>query len=65
MNNIAKIVSLITFGLIIVPCLLLFAGLIGIDLVKWLALLGTIGWFLATPIWMSRELPIDASEVEI
>ncbi|EGF24654.1 hypothetical protein RBWH47_00783 [Rhodopirellula baltica WH47] len=34
-------------------------------MVKSIALFGTIGWFVFTPIWMSRKLPIDAAEVEI
>ncbi|WP_182866612.1 hypothetical protein [Stieleria mannarensis] len=65
MQSIAKIVSLITLGLVALPCLLYFAGAIGIDAVKWTALAGTIGWFLSTPVWMSRKLSIDADEVEI
>lgn len=65
MSHIAKIISLITLGLVVVPCFLFFAGAIGLDAVKWAALAGTIGWFAATPFWMSRELPIDSSEVEI
>ena len=65
MYNAAKITSLITLSLVVVPCLLYFADLIDLNAVKWAALAGTIGWFIATPLWMSRELPIDASEVEI
>ena len=65
MNNLAKTASLITLCLVIIPCLLYFAGMIGLDTVKWTALVGTIGWFIATPLWMSRKLPVDASEVEI
>lgn len=65
MYTAAKIASLITLSLVIVPCLLYFGGLIDLDTVKWTALAGTIGWFIATPLWMSRELPIDATEVEI
>ena len=65
MNNIAKVVSLIALGLVIVPCVMHFMGMIGLDAVKLAALVGTIGWFAATPMWMSRELPVDASEVEI
>ena len=65
MNNIAKLASLGTFGLVTLPCLLYFAGTMGLEAVKWAALGGTIGWFIATPMWMSRELPIDAKEVEI
>ncbi len=65
MNNIPKIVSLITLGFVIVPCLLYFAGVIGLEAVKWTGIAGTIGWFIATPMWMSRELSVDAGEVEI
>lgn len=65
MNNITKIVSLIALGMVVVPCLLYFLGTIDLGAVKWIALAGTIGWFIATPLWMSRELPVDAAEVEI
>ncbi|TWT82349.1 hypothetical protein CA13_38110 [Planctomycetes bacterium CA13] len=65
MNMPAKLVSLVALGTVIIPCLLYFVGAIGIDAVKWAALVGTIVWFIATPMWMSRELPKDATEVEI
>lgn len=65
MNHVAKIVSLITLSLVIFPCLFYFAGAIELDTVKWTALAGTLGWFVATPLWMSRELSIDSSQVEI
>lgn len=65
MNNIAKLASFVTLGLVTVPCLLYFAGAMGLEAVKWAALAGTIGWFIATPLWMRGELPVDASEVEI
>ena len=38
---------------------------VDLDSVKWAALAGTVGWFAFTPLWMSREVPIDAAEVEI
>lgn len=65
MHHIAKLASLITLCLVIGPCLLYFMGMIGLDAVKLAALLGTVGWFIATPMWMSRALPVDATEVEI
>ncbi|WP_372895726.1 hypothetical protein [Stieleria sp.] len=65
MNTIAKVISLITLSLVVVPCLLYFVGAIELDAVKWAALAGTIGWFISTPLWMSRKLPVDATEVEI
>ncbi|EMI15949.1 putative membrane protein [Rhodopirellula maiorica SM1] len=65
MNAIAKTVSLIALCAVIVPCLLYFAGAIDLAAVKWTAFAGTICWFVATPMWMSRELPKDAAQVEI
>ncbi len=65
MNLPAKIVSLVALSAVIIPCLLYFTGAIGLDAVKWAALAGTIGWFIATPMWMSQKLPKDAAEVEI
>ncbi len=60
-----KIVSLVALAATIVPCLLYFGGMMSHDAVKLAALIGTIVWFIATPLWMSRELPVDAAEVEI
>lgn len=65
MSNITKTVSLIALGFVVIPCLMFFAGAIGLDAAKLLALIGTFAWFAATPLWMSRKLPIDAAEVEI
>ncbi|MCO8121289.1 hypothetical protein NHH03_06030 [Stieleria sp. TO1_6] len=65
MYAIAKAASLISLCCVILPCLLHFAGLIGLETVKITALVGTIGWFIATPVWMSRKLPVDAAEVDI
>ena len=65
MNYPATIGSLVALLIVIAPCGLYFAGTISLDAVKWSALTGTIGWFIATPMWMNRELPIDAGEVEI
>lgn len=65
MKNLAVVVSLLALGATIISCLLFSAGAVGHDVVKWTALAGTILWFIATPIWMGRELAIDATEVEI
>ena len=64
MQKPAKIISLIALSLVIIPCLLFFSGAIGLAAVKWTALVGTIGWFVTTPMWMGLKLPVDASEVE-
>jgi hypothetical protein len=65
MCNAAKLASFIALAATIVPSLLYFSGTMEHEMVKWIALLGTIVWFIATPLWMGRELPVDASEVEI
>ncbi len=57
MNDVPKMFSLITLGFVILPCLLYFCSLVGFDAVKWTAVVGTIGWFIAMPMWMSRPLP--------
>ena len=65
MRNVPKLASLLALSLVVFPCLLFFLGLIELGFVKSTALVGTLGWFIATPLWMSRDLPLDASEVEI
>ena len=65
MKKTAKLVSIVALCATVVPCLLYFAGVIGQDAVKGTALAGTVLWFIATPLWMGRELPVDAAEVEI
>lgn len=65
MKTPAKVVSWIALAATIVPSVLAFAGLLSLDAVRWIALAATIIWFVATPMWMGRELPIDADQVEI
>lgn len=65
MKTFAKVVSLVALAAVIVPCLLFFGGVIGHEPVKLAAFIGSIVWFMATPFWMGRQLPIDAQEVEI
>lgn len=64
-QTVAKTVSLLALTMVIAPCLLYFAGWVGQEVVTSTALVGTALWFVATPVWMGRELPIDAAEVEI
>lgn len=65
MNKIAKIISLIALLVTVLPSGLFFVGAIDLSMVKTLTLIGTIAWFISTPLWMSRKLPPDAAEVEI
>ena len=65
MKTIAKIISILALAATIVPCVLFFVGVVGHSTVTSAALIGTLAWLVSTPIWMGRELPIDATEVEI
>lgn len=60
-----KIVSLFALAATIAPCLLYLAGMTSHETVKLAALIGTVAWFIATPMWMGRKLSVDATEVEI
>ena len=64
MNSIAKTVSLIALAVTILPSAFYFLGLVDIDPMKWISLAGTIAWFVATPMWMGREAPVERLEVE-
>ncbi len=65
MKSPLKLVSLLALLATILPSLLYFKGMMGHEAVKWITLTGTIVWFIATPLWMGRELPLGADEVEI
>ena len=60
----SKIISLLALAATIAPCLLYFGGTIEHGAVKVAALIGTVVWFIATPMWMGRDAPIDAKEVD-
>ena len=55
MKSATKIVSLVSLLASVVPSVLYFGGLMGHEAVKAIALVGTIAWFVATPMWMGRE----------
>ena len=57
MMRITQLFSLLSLALVIVPCVMFFAGAIGLESMKSLILAGTVGWFFATPVWMSRTSP--------
>lgn len=62
---VCKIVSLVSLLLTIIPCILFFTGTLGHEAVKTVALIGTVVWFISTPLWMGRDLSPADSEVEI
>jgi hypothetical protein len=65
MTRCAKFGSLLALALVIGPAGLYFLGQIELPGVKAATLAGTILWFVATPRWMGRKLPVDADQVEI
>ncbi len=60
-----KTLSLAALVLTIFPSLLYVTGVLTLDTVKWIALVGTLVWFAATPLWMGRTLEPDADQVKI
>lgn len=64
MNSIAKIISPIALAVTLVPCVLYFFGMLAIEPMKWIALAGTIAWFVATPMWMGRDVQVDDSHAK-
>jgi hypothetical protein len=54
MRTLARFVSGVALVGTIVPSLLLFAGVVSLDQMKWWMLLATLAWFGATPMWMDR-----------
>ncbi len=64
MNTISKLVSWVGLAATVVPCLLYYVEIIDLDAVKLITLIGTIIWFIATPLWMGRESVATANEGE-
>jgi len=64
MQRSMKIISLMALTLVVAPSLLYVVGASGLETAKWTALVGTVGWFLSAPMWMSRKLSVDAKGVE-
>ena len=65
MIGLTKFLSLFALAASIIPSCLFYSGTLGHEQVKWSAIIGTLVWFLATPNWMGKQLPVDAAEVEI
>jgi hypothetical protein len=50
----ARLVSLAALLGTIVPPVLFFTGQMDLDAMRLWMLVATVGWFVATPIWMDR-----------
>jgi len=56
MRTLARIVSILSLARTIMPAVLFFAGRIDLDQVKSWMLVWTVAWFVATPLWMDRQV---------
>lgn len=56
MRRILQLVSWLALAGIVVPPVLFLAGRMDLDQQKLWMLIATIVWFVATPLWMGREL---------
>ncbi|MCC5931763.1 MAG: hypothetical protein JJU28_21130 [Cyclobacteriaceae bacterium] len=55
MKVILQLISFAGLVLTIIPALLTFSGIIGMDTNKSLMLVGMILWFASAPLWMHKK----------
>jgi hypothetical protein len=55
MRRLLQVISWLACAGTALPSALFLLDRIDLDRVKWLMLLATIVWFVATPLWMGRE----------
>ena len=63
MRPILMLISLVALAATVLPGFLFLFGMIDHDMVKWLALLGTIVWFAVTPMWMGQPKELQEEVV--
>lgn len=61
---ITKLLSLVALAVTLVPCLLFYIGKMDQATMNGIMLGGTIFWFIVTPMWMGRNLPSNADQVQ-
>lgn len=64
-SAVAKMISWLALALVVLPCLAIPLSVLSLPQVQWCAFVGTVTWFLTSPLWMSKEPEIDDAEVEI
>jgi len=47
--------SICSLLLTIIPSIMVFNGLMTLDMNKTLMLIGTVGWFVTAPYWLNKE----------
>lgn len=55
MKILLVLLSICSLLLTIVPSILVFNGMMTLDMNKTLMLIGTVGWFITAPYWMNKE----------
>jgi len=53
------VLSVIALGLTIIPGFFVLKGVIALDFHKKLMLAGTVLWFIAAPLWLTKEKAED------
>lgn len=56
LRRVLQLVSWLALAGIVIPPVLFLAGRIDLDQTKLGMLIATVAWFIATPLWMGREL---------
>ena len=54
-RRLLQLISWLALAGTVLPSVLFLADRLELDPTKWLMLLATIVWFVATPLWMGRE----------
>ncbi len=55
MRILYQIISWISLVGTLLPSMLYCAGMMSLDMVKWIMLISTLIWFAITPLWMERK----------
>jgi hypothetical protein len=58
-TKLLKVISWVCLVLVGIPSLFSFLGWMDLYTVQLLAFIGTIGWFVATPLWMGVRTESD------
>ena len=55
MRILLQIISAIALVMTVLPSLIYFSGNMELATVKWLLIVASVVWFVATPFWMDRK----------
>lgn len=55
MRPVLQTISALSLAATILPAMFYLSGALALDEVKWIMLLATAAWFVATPLWMGKK----------